>query len=530
MADALKVPGAAAPMASPPPANVDDQKPTEGSWLVQNWSSWVGGEVTKLLGDFNPRLVTIDTYMLMQLDPDVAFGTALLRNPIINMQYKVKGRDPKISAFVEQALKHRYRQLATSLSNSMKWGWALCEEIIQARPFVVQLQDKPGAPMNEHRMPMAWVYDEFKPIDPRTLQLSVDPKTDKFNGVWQNQFGTIPRGAPPQVPAGRCALWSFRREDVWGKLQGFPIYDQVYSPWYAKIAMELFSNRYFERRADPTLIGRAQGVINDEKGNPIDGIKFMLKLMGGIKQGSNAVMPPGVDEKGNPDFDLKYLLDDKRGDMFQSRIIALGTQILRAMWITDRAGTTNGSDGGGGLGTGGEAQVHQETMAETLGSIQQEWVDQVLNPQVVDRLVLYNFGQQALEESQTHIEAGGLSAGQRDMVKEVIFKLLDAEAALGSGTELPLYRQFDFAGLLQSIGVPLIDPEDLKVLQQKFEEEQAKQQEAADAMAAGAAPGGDGVPRGERKPKAATTPAGKKAALEFLGKEVLTGAKNGGTH
>ncbi len=505
-----------APKEQPKPEDL--AAPKAGSWLNQNWTSWIGGEVFKLLGEFQPKYVGIDTYMLMQLDPTVAFGTAILRAPIINMPYKVTGRDSKIVAAVDQMLKPKYRQLATCLSNSMKWGWQVAEEVLVARPFMVDMQEKPTEPVTETKLPMAWLFDEFKSIDPRTLQLAVNPATDKFWGVWQNSFGLVDVKTPPPVPASRVALWSFRQDDAWGKLHGFPVYDQCYSPWYAKIAMELFANRYFERRADPTLVayGDADKLL-DEHGQEIDGIAYLLRIMQAIKTGSNAVLPAGFDEKGNRKYQLQYLMDDKRGDMFQQRIMALDTAILRGMWITDRAGTTHGS-AGGGLGTGGEAQVHQETLGQTLEAIQREWVDQVVNPQVVDRLVLYNFGPQALEEAQVRVVPTGLSGPQSDVLKEVLFKLIDSENLQGSGSALPIYKHFDVPGITKALDVPLVDPEELKQLLAQHAEDQKAMQEQMAQGAAGPAGGPDGGAPAKVKPepKPAASAAGKKAALDFL--------------
>jgi len=435
--------------------------PEIGSVLNQFFGeSKVSGEIKKLLGVFNPRWVDTNTRLLMRTDPDVAFGLAILRGPIINMNWTVESQDPFIKAFVDTQLKAVYRKLATGLSQAMTFGYQLSEKVWESKPYTVTSENDVTGEQEFKSLPNAWVYHDFKAIDPRTYTLLIDKEKDEFGGVEQNAnrrtIGTGPRVGPEKV-----ALWSFRKEEVWGQLNGFAMTDQSYTPWYDKSALTLFCNRYFERKADPAYKALADAQIKDGNGRLVDGFQFIVNAILGLKNGGVLVLPNRRDPQGNLQFDVSTMQDDKRGDMFQQRLDSLSQQILRALWITDKAAT---SDGTGSLAM---AEVHADTMSGMMQSILQEWLDEVVNPQIVAPLVLYNFGQQALDQSGTRVTTGGLTKSMRDMLQTLLTQLLQAEQLTDAGSRVTLLERLDAAGIAKSLGLPMRSPEELEELAQQ---------------------------------------------------------------
>jgi len=436
----------------------DDGTPTPpiGSLLNQFFGdSKIMGEAVKLLGVFNPRQVGTRTRLLMRCDPDVAFGLAILRAPIINMNWSVESNDPEIAAFVKAALRPVYRKLATGQSMALHFGRQLSEKVWETGPFTVIDQSDVTGEKTTKTYPAAWTYHDFKSIDPRSYVVLIDKENDTFGGVKQNlsKTGNI---NPEPVGPEKVVLWAFRKEEVWGHLDGFPISDQCYEPWWAKAATNLFANRYFERKADPAYKALADSQIQGANGVKMDGFQFIMSAILGLKGGGVIALPNKRDQMGNLLFDVAPLTDDKRGDMFQQRLDALSQQILRGLWITDKAGT---SDGTGSLAM---AEVHAETMSSMMQGILNEWLDDVVNPQVVNPLVLYNFGPEALKNSQTRLVSGGLSATTKELFKTLLVQLLQAEQLTEGGGVVTLAERIDGVNLLQQLGIALRSPEELE--------------------------------------------------------------------
>jgi hypothetical protein len=490
--------------------------PDLGSILRQQRLGAIHGEISRVLGAYNPRLVGIKDFLLMRQDPDIAFGTGIVRAPIINLPWVFEAKDPEIKAFGEAVFRPKYRQLAKAGSLAIGFGYQVVEKVWKAGPLSIELppsenegkkpQVIPSSPEtsgvkpikqgNRITYPMAWTFEEFKGIDPRTLALMVDEKADKWAGV--KQTGYLGSSTPELVGPDRVALWSFRKDDVWGDLRGFGLYDQAYKPWYAKEAMELFANKYYERRADPTPVARAEAAVQTASGELIDGFKLMGQILDAHKNGGRIILPNKRDEKGEYSFGLDYLLDDQRGDMYQSRIDALGVQILKALWIAERVG---GAGGEGGIGTG-EAQVHAEVLAELLESIQNDWLDEFVNPQFVAPLIKFNFGEERFQDSGACIKAGGLSADMKTLLKELLFKLMDAEQAAGADGSVPLRKRLDADQIFEALDLPKVSQDVLKELEAQAKKEK---QEADDLLKKAAA--------AESEPM---SPAKRKAALDQM--------------
>lgn len=468
---------------------VNEPRPDTGDILRQAFESRLAGDVRRTLGVFNRQQVSIEHRLMMRNDPDVAFGLALLRAPIINLQWAIEGRDEEIKAFVNEVMKQHYQKLATAGSMAMHFGFQVLEKVWE--PAVLEVDVPPadgGTP--KPRKYNAWTFRRFKAINPKTLTLLVDTERDEWAGVEQ-RIGGVTRRAGPE----RCVLWSFRSQEVFGHLGGYPISDQAHKPWWNKEVTELYTNRYYERRADPSYKARAAASV--QKGDRSeDGFQYMADQVQGLKNGSVIVLSDAIDPAtGKFLFDVDLMADDKRGDMFQARLDALSTQILRGLWIPDKAGT---SDGTGSLAM---AQTHAETMAMGLQAILNEWIDDVVNPQVVAPLVAYNFGEERLKASRTRLVGAGISAAMQDLMKQLLLALLQTESLQADGVRTTLADRIDADAVAKQLNIPMRSQEELDQIAKEHEKAAAEAERAAgdEMMKPGDMPGhetgaGPGVP------------------------------------
>lgn len=452
---------------TPPPTGLasdtgNGERPAAGSDLIQLGTSKLSANITRVLGEFNPRQVTLDDMFLMMRHPTVAFALGILRGVLMNMVWTVESDDLVIKDFVEKSLRRRFRSLARSMSLAVFIGFAHAEIVWGVRKLVVDTErigEGGKKEPVEETFPMAWVVDRFKNISPKTTTFIIDEDEDEWIGIEQRPPGAKGGGGPIFVPREKMVLWSYRKEDVFGSLHGFGVAEQVYTPWYSSVAMGLSTDRYFERRAEGNYVARYGREIT-VGGVVRDGAAWIMQLLLGWRNGGVAALPNDR-IKGTTDFvwDIELKEGDKRGDMFQGRIDALDLAILRAMFISEKAATS--SDSGGSFA---QAKVHADTMAQMIAAIETEFVDEVVNPQVVDREVLFNFGQQALDDTNTRVVESGLSQGQRDAIKEFTMKLLEGESIVEGGGTLKLADLIDKPMLARMGGLPMISDEEMAAL------------------------------------------------------------------
>lgn len=406
----------------------------------------VSGLIRKWIGVFNPTRININTRLLMRYDPDVAFGLAIRRAPIVNLRWTVESKDPLIAAFIEQELRPVYRQLAKGLSLAIPFGFQVMGKDWTARDVTVEAENKTDGTVTRKTIKSAWTYKRFKPVDPRTVTLLIDPAADDWGGVRQSVSG---RQTPIEVGRDKAVLWSHANEDNFGRLEGWPLLDQAYEPWWWKCSSNVLTNRYYERRADPTPIATADPrTLTDKSGLEMDGFEYMRRIMRDLKAGAFVVVPSSRDDKGNPFFDIKYLTDDQRGEMWQLRVDKNGAQILRGLLITDEAGTSQDT------GSRARAEQHAETLDDTQETTVSDYLD-VVNHQVVEPMVRANFGDRAVDESATRLVGEGISGQQHELYKQVFLNVLNAEHMTEGGQTIPNHLRVNMVGLAEQLKLPM---------------------------------------------------------------------------
>ena len=461
----------------------DEAQPQIGSQTNQLFGSAdILGDVQEVLGVFNPRLVGIRDKLLMRQDPDIAFGMAIITAPIMNLEWSIESDDPIIKEFCTQQLQRIYRQLALGMSNAVGFGWQAGEKVWQVEDVDVEIQGKDGKIETKH-MPNSWVIERTKALDPRTVSLLIDRDGDKWAGIEQSFFSQRNK-VNNRIGLFNALLWSFRREQVWGNLRGWPLFWQAYAPWWAYIATDLFCNRYFQRKGDPGYKAHGSSTII-KGGKEIDGFQYMAAQTQMAQSSGSVILPNTRDPiSGERMFDIQELSAQQRGDMFDRRLQFLSVKKLRGLWVTDRVGTAGGA---GGIGTG-ESEVHQDTFLMLADQVVKEWVDEILQKQVVDQYVFMNFGVDALKNSRTKVKASGLSAATRDLFKGLITQVMQQEAILEDGGTLKLQDMINGVQLLNSMGIPLRPQEELEKIAAKKEERRAAFTQPAEEE-----PGGDEV-------------------------------------
>lgn len=455
---------------------IEPKRPEPGSLLYQhNRTSKLAGDGSTVIGVFNPQRVTHRTREIMLNDPLIGFGTAIHMGAITNLQWTVESRDPEIKAFIQAMLDRIYDNLALGAAMAIPLGWQVVEKVWAVKDLLVDVETRKDGEIGseEKDIPAAWLIDDTKAIPHETLKLLIDPEKDAWAGVEQWSGGARSNNGDGRVGPEHAALWSHRKARAKGRLTGWALLDQVYEPWWFGVAHELHTNRYFERKGDPIVKGRAPATITGPDGKPMNGWEYVLGLAMQLRGGSGVVLDSARDEKkGEYVVDLEYLQDEKRGDMFDARMEKLEIRKLRGLLITDRVMAA----GAGGIGTG-DASFQADVLAGFLEGNVRDFLGNFLNPQFVDPAVLFNFGEERLRKSRTRVVAGELSSGMKDLLKEVIKTVLSADAMAADGRPTHLLERLDIEGAARACKLPLRPMAETKALR---EARQKALQEAAE--------------------------------------------------
>ncbi len=405
----------------------------------------------ELIGVFNPHLVGIRQFRQMLLYPMIQFGLGIRRSAIINLKWKIEGRDPEIVAGLTAELEEHYRSLALSASNALGMGRVIIEPVMQIKDHTFDVEGDDGE-AKEVTLPNAWVVRRFKNIRPETITFLLED--DELAGVEQ----TLGRHHA-RVPKDEIIIWSYRKEDVNGDLRGASLLRSTYEPWFHAISALLFGNRYMERKGEGVWKARAQRELIRSDGTTEDGYELMGEAIETFRNNSLLVLPTLVDEFGNFLFDFELMQDDKRGDMIQAWIDARDTAILRSLLIMDKAATS-----GDGQGSMAQAAVHERTMEGPLETDVKEWLNDVLNPQWVTPWGRTNWGVERFDASHTKVTSGGISGATRDIFASVVEKVLDSETMLAEGESITLAEALDLKDMAKELGLPLRTAKELKEL------------------------------------------------------------------
>ncbi len=389
-----------------------------------------------LLGAYSPYAVSVETRKRMRLDPQIRLALAAVKAPVMGLAWRAESADARLARFVESALRPVWRSLMRSALNAVDFGFQVHEKVWQIADLAVEEPGPDGA-RQVRTYDDAVTYRKLKDLDPATVVILADER-GHFAGFKQTSTDVV-------VPAEKSFVVTLEKE--WGNLYGTSRLEAAYESWYWCRVMYASCNRYFERKGDPPIKGHAPAEVRlDEEGNEVNSLDEANAVIHSLRAGGTAVFPDERDEHGNPRWDFEFLLDDKRAEMFLDYIRHLEVMKLRALLVPERVLTHEGGSGSYAL-----AQEHTDTFLRSEELLIQELLDHV-NRYLLPQLVLYNFGPSA---APVRITTSGLSRSNRELMKELLLRLLDAERAASQGQRPNLAAVIDTVRLLEELNLPV---------------------------------------------------------------------------
>ncbi len=378
------------------------------------------------VGAYDPGNVGVAAKKRMRLDPQIALGLAAIKAPVMNVTrdgaWWLEGGSEDIRRLVTELVRPLIRPLFGSCLNAVEFGH-------QAHEKVWELRAVDGARF--------YTYRKLKDLEPGTFELYAD-EHGRYAGLRQ------PHMDEPVQP-GKTFVMTLNKE--WGDLYGRGRLDAAYEPWYWSSIIYLFANRYFERKADPVMKAHAPSEVrpNALTGADEHTLDSLNDTLASLRSSGSIALPDERDEHGNHRWDVEYLLDDQRGEMFRAYIEHLDAKKLRALFVPERSLTQDGS-----VGSHAAARQYADTFLLMEAGLLQDIVGQV-NAHVIRPLVEVNFGPAALADG-LRLATTGISRQNEAILADVLRLAVEAEKNGGALADL-----IDRIKLLEQLNVPVRD-------------------------------------------------------------------------
>jgi len=377
------------------------------------------------VGPYDPTRVGVEVKKRMRLDPQVALGLAAIKAPVMNAArdgaWWLEGGSDEIRQLVSDLIRPLIRPLFRSCLNAVEFGH-------QAHEKVWELRTVRGGTF--------YAYKKLKDLEPGTFELFAD-ENGRYAGLKQ------PHMDKP-IPPAKTFVMTLNKE--WGNLYGRGRLDACYEPWYWSSIIYLFANRYFERKADPVMkaYGPPEMRLNPETGAEEHALDSLNTTLASLRSSGSIALPDERDEHGNRRWDVEYLLDDQRGEMFKSYLEHLDAKKLRALFVPERSLTQDGS-----VGSHAAARQYADTFLLMEAGLLQDIVGQV-NEFVVRPLVELNFGRAA--DEGVRLTTSGISRQNEQILADVLRLAVEAEKSGAKTAEL-----IDRLKLLEQLNVPVVE-------------------------------------------------------------------------
>jgi len=364
------------------------------------------------IGTYNSDRIPVSTYDKMLLDPDIALGRSFVVLPILAQNFRIDSTDTDKALVVQSLVKKIYRELMRNMLTSYDYGFSVGEKIFEKLPnYKLTVKDESG---NERIIRDGYTIGikKVKYVKPSSVSIVRDKKTEEIKYVKQENYYTKRQ---PKVKYDKV-VW-FAMDEKFGNVFGISRLKPAYQPWYWYQIIIQFMLRYLDRTGSPTAVARApRGTTVTKDKLKVDNMDVGLAVANAVSSNSSIVLSSDLyAESREKKWDVKFLEDTKRGDMFLEALRFLSVNKMRAMLIPDKVGVSEGSNTNA---TGvNNTDIH---LLSEEALVQQ--VEDVLNKSVVNDLIKYNWPPEERFHAQIKIER--LNHGKRNLLRDTLLRML----------------------------------------------------------------------------------------------------------
>lgn len=419
---------------------VKKEKPPLAGELISAWNGdrydRYGKLPSQLNLGFDTSLLTIPDYRLMREHHQVASSLRLVSMMMHQRPWRLVGDRQKEVKHCTENMKMIWTRLVRANSTALWAGFSPCatqweNDLGGGKLWLTKIKD-----LRPETAAVRWKNIPGKAERKNGVDRSLPQKVPVFDGILQQGW--------PDIPASNSYWYTLLKEE--GDFYGTKLLNAAYRPWYFSMVMHLYANRYMERFAEPTPVGRAPF---DEEieigGKKYSGNRVMSSILQQQRNGGITVLPNSrtVDSiKGDAvyDYTLEFIESQLRGVEFD-RIIAMYDEEISLALFTPLLLMRNMDTGSSNLGV-----VHTETWLTILNSLSADW-EEYINRYILTPMAVHNFGPRA---KVPRIEFRPLGRTDGETIRAIV------QSLMGAGK-----IKFDFEELGSVLGLNIEEQEEL---------------------------------------------------------------------
>lgn len=326
------------------------------------------------------RGVTYETYRTIRRHPTVALARAYAVAPIVAANWSIEmdddAEDDWMRLVQDEVVSRREQLLQTIMENLCDYGWSPWEQVYEA--------DESGR----------IVLRKLKPLLVDITQVVIDPQTGDFRGFEQNGY----TAQLVRIPLEKALHVSCRQEG--SNWYGEPLLEAARAAHDNWVSVNTVADRYDRKVAGSHWIIKYPLGTSTVDGEQVDNGEVAKRIGQALQASGMVTVPASVSTElrklndqsagtGVSEWSVDLISDEgSRQATFVDRLAYLDKLMARALLIPERSVFE------GEFGTKAEAGVHAN-VAITIRENEHRHATRLINEQVVDRLLEFNYGREA---------------------------------------------------------------------------------------------------------------------------------------
>ena len=405
--------------------------------------------------------IPLSTYKKMSSDPILALGTLLMVGMSSSLKYSIKSlKGDKDKEKVIQYLYQRHHNtiIRNFVRVGMRNGWSFGEKIWQREDISLEEPTEKGT--RKLFSGKATGLKMVKFLDPEGYFSYYKDINDNLTKVEQWQ-------AKGKVSVKRNKLVWFALDREYSNIFGVSRFKKAYQSWF----FEKINNQYMllslQKNGSPHVEVRYPLGHQLIDGKPVSNDIIAKEMAKAVVSGGGVIIPSTMNEKGNT-FQWSVEYKEAKNNGVQHFLDALkqhDKKKAQALGIPDAVILSDNNFS------------ETDAQADLLLVIAEDLLDQcqeVIQTDIIDYLVSYNYGPNEVHDTVFKIERAGL--GRRKMLKEIIKDMLRQTSANG----YKLNTLPDLKKALDEMGIPHTEFEEIYSVDENAKEKDLMKEKIRD--------------------------------------------------
>jgi hypothetical protein len=439
--------------------------------LASNTPEWMPGEDFE---DYNEDVIPICTYRKMSLDPQIALGMLLIKGFVSTLKYKLKTEDPKVLAVTDYVLGRVHNQIVKEMiDTSFELGFAFFEKVWQSEKVKLVQKNSDGEPYTVYSGEILSL-KKVKNLDlEKGYSFYQKAGVDEISYVEQDQTVIGARNLDTAIRIPRHKLVWFALDQKYSNIFGRPRYKIAYESWFYTRKVYNLMLSHLRRTGSPPSFAKFPSGATNIGGKQVDNNTIAEMVLKKLDSQSSIGLPSDPHQNSDKAKWEAGFMEIKNSDpgpylkvlelLFRQKIAALG--IPDSLLVGDAAYST------------------LDAVVDLLMIMIEDLVEQTENTirrDLVDYVVEYNFGPEALTSFEYNIDRTGL--GRTKLLKDIVVNLIRFN---GSQGDLKPIISADLSKIFEEMNIPVSSyenlfriPEEIKKMKEdemKLKKDAAKQ-------------------------------------------------------